>query len=59
LVSKKTTSPKEQLNNLKKFLYEEYGLNLTDKEVFECYESLYYLAKSIIAYEKYKKGKEK
>ena len=53
------SADKKHLEQLKKFFFEEYGLDLTDKEVFECYESLYYLAKSIIAYEKYKKCRSK
>jgi len=49
------TADKKIIKELKQFLFEEYGLNLADKEAFECYESLYYIAKSIIAYNKVNK----
>lgn len=35
---------------LKEFFFIEYGLKLTDKQLLECYESLYYLAKAIIRF---------
>ena len=52
------SADKKHLEQLKTFFYEEYGLSLTDEEVFECYESLYYLAKAIIRYYRINKGGE-
>jgi len=38
---------KVQLNKIKETLQAEYNLNLTDKEVLDCYISLFYLGRAI------------
>lgn len=38
---------KEQLNKIKEVLKQNYNLNLSDKEVLDCYISLFYLGRAI------------
>lgn len=45
---------KEQLNKIKEVLNRDYNLNLTDKEVLDCYISLFYLGRAIFRFNQQK-----
>ncbi len=38
---------KEQLNKIKEVFNQDYNLNLSDKEVLDCYISFFYLGRAI------------
>ncbi len=48
---------KDQLNKIKETLKQEYNLNLTDKEVLDCYISLFYLGRAIFKFNSQKGGR--
>lgn len=45
---------KEQLNKIKEVLKQDYNLNLSDKEVLDCYISLFYLGRAIFRFNQQK-----
>jgi hypothetical protein len=45
---------KEQLNKIKEVLKQDYNLNLSDKEVLDCYISFFYLGRAIFRFNQQK-----
>jgi hypothetical protein len=44
--------------NIKNFFLRKYGIELNEKELYECIQSMYYLGRAIFRYHKIKESKK-